>query len=461
MEFGDPTTWIRVPSVVLGAATVPITYLLGVRTVGRSAGLFAAAVAAISPFAVFYGTEARAYATLMFLCVLSTLALLRGAGHRTGRALARPVRGSRRCSSCTRTIRVYSWWRPRRWWASGHPPRPLQGAAGGQPGHRPGVPAVGPVLPLPRRRAPPEQISLLSPVTLDSFVDAVLATFPGRPFVDLATVPGRAALVAIGAADRPRPGGDRLACSRGADPDRASASASSRVVLLALLAVATPLGITVYSLADTSLFAPRNLAASLPAAWLLLGALLTAARGVRGALIAGLAVAALSVGAVRSLDDDYRRPAYKEAAAWIDEHAAPCEPVVEAIWLAPGTPSARPSALSSGRAIRCTRIRAHEREGLASGGPLAGAACSWWCHRCRAFGACRGAPASAPASPCARGGPTEARYRWPCTNTPGQAGRTEPAPADDRGWARDDRAAPGRAAAGGAPRRSGLRGGRA
>ena len=40
VEFGDDATWIRMPSIVLGAATVPLVYLLGTRTVGRTAGLF-------------------------------------------------------------------------------------------------------------------------------------------------------------------------------------------------------------------------------------------------------------------------------------------------------------------------------------------------------------------------------------------------------------------------------------
>ena len=75
-KLGDPTAWIRLPSVLAGAATVPIVFLLGLRTVGRRAGLAAAAFTALSPFAIFYGNEARAYALLMFFGALSTLVLL-------------------------------------------------------------------------------------------------------------------------------------------------------------------------------------------------------------------------------------------------------------------------------------------------------------------------------------------------------------------------------------------------
>jgi 4-amino-4-deoxy-L-arabinose transferase-like glycosyltransferase len=75
-KAGDPTFAIRLPSVLLGAATVPVVYALGARTVGRAAGLVAAAIVAIAPFGLFYGTEARAYSALMFFTALSTLALV-------------------------------------------------------------------------------------------------------------------------------------------------------------------------------------------------------------------------------------------------------------------------------------------------------------------------------------------------------------------------------------------------
>ena len=53
-KLGDPTVTIRLPSLLLGTATVPLTYLIGVRTLGSRAGVFAAALLAVSPFAIFY-----------------------------------------------------------------------------------------------------------------------------------------------------------------------------------------------------------------------------------------------------------------------------------------------------------------------------------------------------------------------------------------------------------------------
>ncbi len=83
VKLGDPTYWIRLPSLLFGSALVPLGYLLGVRTVGRQAGLLAAAMLALSSFSIFYGTEARAYAAVAFFAGLSTLCLLEAL--RTGR----------------------------------------------------------------------------------------------------------------------------------------------------------------------------------------------------------------------------------------------------------------------------------------------------------------------------------------------------------------------------------------
>ena len=84
-KIGDPHVWVRVPALVAGVALVPAAYALGVRTVGRTAALIGAALLALSPFAVFYSTEARAY-TLATLFVV--LAAARAAGRDGARRMA-------------------------------------------------------------------------------------------------------------------------------------------------------------------------------------------------------------------------------------------------------------------------------------------------------------------------------------------------------------------------------------
>src|SRR6266536_2507679 len=75
-KLGDPTYWLKAPSVIAGTLTVPVTYAIGKRTVGRAAGLIGAALLAVSPYAVFYGSEARAYALTGLLVAVATLLLL-------------------------------------------------------------------------------------------------------------------------------------------------------------------------------------------------------------------------------------------------------------------------------------------------------------------------------------------------------------------------------------------------
>ena len=76
-RFGESAELLRLPSLLAGVATIPLTCLLGLWTVGRRAGLVGAALVALSPFMIFYSTEARSFALLILLGLLSTLALLR------------------------------------------------------------------------------------------------------------------------------------------------------------------------------------------------------------------------------------------------------------------------------------------------------------------------------------------------------------------------------------------------
>ena len=65
---GDSPIVMRMPSVIAGILTVPMFYLLGIRLFGsRTVGLIAATLVAISPYAVWFGQEARMYA-LLLLC---------------------------------------------------------------------------------------------------------------------------------------------------------------------------------------------------------------------------------------------------------------------------------------------------------------------------------------------------------------------------------------------------------
>ncbi len=71
--FGAGEVGLRSLSAIAGTAVIPITYLCGRELVSRWAGLVAAALAAVSPFLIWYSQEARAYALLAALCGASFL----------------------------------------------------------------------------------------------------------------------------------------------------------------------------------------------------------------------------------------------------------------------------------------------------------------------------------------------------------------------------------------------------
>ena len=68
---------LRSLSVAAGLVLVVFTYLLGRRLFGKTTGLLAAFLAALSPFAIYYSQEARMYALMAVLSVASTYLLVR------------------------------------------------------------------------------------------------------------------------------------------------------------------------------------------------------------------------------------------------------------------------------------------------------------------------------------------------------------------------------------------------
>ena len=75
-KIGSSPDWIRLPAMVAGVITIPLTALLGLRSVSRRAGLMAAGFAAASPLLVFFSVEARPYALGCMFTTLTALLLL-------------------------------------------------------------------------------------------------------------------------------------------------------------------------------------------------------------------------------------------------------------------------------------------------------------------------------------------------------------------------------------------------
>jgi mannosyltransferase len=86
--FGVGEAGVRSLSALAGTLTVAVAYAAGRRLVSHRAGLIAAALAAVSPFLVWYSQEARAYALVAFFSALSVLLAARAREAATTPAIA-------------------------------------------------------------------------------------------------------------------------------------------------------------------------------------------------------------------------------------------------------------------------------------------------------------------------------------------------------------------------------------
>ncbi len=69
-HWGDSGVILRLPPVIFGTLLVPALYLLARDLFGVRAGIVAALLGAVLPFAVWYSQEARNYSLLMLMTTL-------------------------------------------------------------------------------------------------------------------------------------------------------------------------------------------------------------------------------------------------------------------------------------------------------------------------------------------------------------------------------------------------------
>jgi hypothetical protein len=104
---------------------------------------------------------------------------------------------------------------------------------------------------------------------------------------------------------------------------------SRSVELLAVIALASPVAAVLYSLGPESVYLPRNLIASWPAAVLLLGLALIRAGRVAGGVAGAAVFAVLLIGTAKTFDSDFERPGYRAAAEAIEERGQPGDAVID------------------------------------------------------------------------------------------------------------------------------------
>ena len=69
--FGTSEIAVRLPSVILGLATVYVTYLIGKKLFDNKTALIAATLIATSPLHIYYSQESRMYMLAVFFATLS------------------------------------------------------------------------------------------------------------------------------------------------------------------------------------------------------------------------------------------------------------------------------------------------------------------------------------------------------------------------------------------------------
>jgi uncharacterized membrane protein len=315
-KLGDPTVWIRLPSVILGTATVPAIYALGRFTVGTSAGLIGAAAFALSPFSAYYGTEARPYATVAFFAVVSTLALIKAlrSGSLGWWALYALAAAAAAYTHYTAVfvLAVQGAWSL--WMSRDRLRVPLIANGVIVLLYAPWIPHL--------KSKQLAIIGVLEPLNLHNIGHDLAEATVGYPLATLhqiPTAPGGAA-IAVGTLF------GLAAFATGRRP--ADHRTVGGLPLLAALAIATPAGVLAYSLVSTDIWDPRDLYASIPYCALLVATLLAAIPWKLRVAAVVLVLGTLLAGTIQALTPAHTRPQFRTAAQYLDRVARPGDPVI-------------------------------------------------------------------------------------------------------------------------------------
>ena len=344
-KLGDAETLIRLPSLLAGIALIPLIWLLGLRTVGRSAALVGAALATFSPFLAFYAVEARAYSLAMALVVASTLAMLLASERRSPAwwAAYAALSWAAMLSHYTAAFALIAqllwllWRRPECRFQA------IVANAAAAIAYLPWVPSLLDDVSSPSQ----DIIGSLAPFNFGNGTAFTGSWSIGHPARALDDFWGAGLEIALFAGIALGVGGAALAVrSHRRSPEALPRCGRGRdtLLLVAMLAVACPAGAALVSLLAADQFLPRNLAASWPAFSLLLAAILTA--GPRPVRIAapGIVIAVFAVGALRTTEPEWGRPDVGAAAAFIEANTGPGDVILDTLF--PGGGSGLPIAVT-------------------------------------------------------------------------------------------------------------------
>ena len=343
----DGIEGLRVVSLLAGIGSIPLTYMLGARTIGRAGGMVGAALVALSPFQIFYATEARAYELTMFFCLLAAVLLLVAID--SGRVvwwvaygLSVAAAAYSHYTSIFVLIAIFGWGFVAR--AGSRKPL-LLATLGAALLYVPWIPEL-----LSDRNEPAANaIALLHPLTLTNAENDLLHWSIGHPYIPVMEVPGHVGVWAIIVSTIV--GAVGILFRRRKKSEGAPWPQRDGLTLLALLAVAAPVGAALEYLVGPSVFSSRNIISSWPATALLAGVLVTAGASPWRIAATTLLLAGFAIGGIKMLSLNNQRPDYAGAVRYIDDTGPPGAPVVDTLGLTPGAQTAMEAAFApKGRA---------------------------------------------------------------------------------------------------------------
>lgn len=352
---GSSVESLRFISLLSGVAIIPLTYLLGRWTVGSRAGLVGAAAAALSPFLIFYASEARAYSLMIVLCLVSTLALLRSVS--TGRPWWWVAYAACSCAAMYTHFTSVFVLIAQFGWAFITQPRARRALLVANVAVAIGFVPWLPVLIRASHSPLTTVYGALGPFTVLNVRLDLEHVAIGHPLVPIAAIPGKVGAAAVLAGAAIAVVGTILRAAADRVP-RHWGWRSPEVWLIVVLACATPVGVAIYSVVGNSIWDARNLLASWPGFATLVGALLTYPRLRWGLPAVCLVLCGLVIGAVRMQQSRYHRPDYLAVARYMDRVGTDHEPAVNWPDLTPGPPTELEAAMTlAGAASRHPVIR--------------------------------------------------------------------------------------------------------
>lgn len=332
-KLGSDPNLIRVPSLIAGTVSIPLLYLLGKRTIGVVAGLAAATVMALSPFMTYFSGNGRAYAVMLLLLIGSTLLMLKAA--EDGRARWWIGYAVLSCLAMyTHYTAMFVLLAQLLWLLWVHPAarRPaILANLGAAVFFIPWVPGLRADFDSPTQPV----LEALQTKGFDGKRYAFEQWGFGHPLIDPAWVPGRFVMIVIaaGLAAAAVLTARKLwaeAKSRSSSGEKGSTwPIPSGLVLVLLIAIATPLGEALLALVGTDLLGSRNMTASWYGFALSIGALITIPGGMLAVACTCVVLGGYGAAAANLLRGEAKVFNVKGPAKTIDAEAGPGDVVVD------------------------------------------------------------------------------------------------------------------------------------